>query len=168
MTKSETCCFSGHRPQKLPWGSRNNDPRCEKMREWIRAQIKDFYGDGYRNFISGMAIGCDMVFAEEVLSLKEDLPGINLFAAVPCEDQPIRWTIAQKAHYLELLSACDGVKTFQKSYTPSCMQARNEYMVEQSSALIACYNGRPGGTMTTIVLAKRAGLETKILDLSEL
>lgn len=168
MTKRETCCFSGHRPQKLPWGSRNNDPRCKKMREWIRSQIEDCYNNGYRCFISGMAIGCDMVFAEEVLSLKETLPGIKLFAAVPCEDQPIRWTVAQKAHYLELLSLCDGVKTFQKSYTPGCMQARNEYMIEQSSALIACYNGRPGGTMTTIVLAQRAGLEMKILDLSEL
>ena len=28
MDKASTCCFTGHRPDKLPWGSRESDPRC--------------------------------------------------------------------------------------------------------------------------------------------
>ncbi len=28
MTPETTCCFSGHRPPRLPWGSNEADPRC--------------------------------------------------------------------------------------------------------------------------------------------
>ena len=153
---------------KLPWGMREDDPRCLEMRSWIREQIEFFYQKGYTDFICGMAIGCDMYFAEEVLSLRPEHPDIKLHAAIPCADQSSRWNRAQKQKYEELLSQCDGKNTFVENYTPDCMQFRNEYMVNESSALIACYNGRPGGTMATIAMAAREGLEMKILDISEI
>lgn len=28
-----TCCFTGHRSQKLPWGFNEQDERCLQMRE---------------------------------------------------------------------------------------------------------------------------------------
>ena len=28
VDRATTCCFTGHRPDKLPWGSRETDPRC--------------------------------------------------------------------------------------------------------------------------------------------
>lgn len=168
MIKETTCCFSGHRPMKLPWGMRESDERCLRMQQWIREQILHFYDLGYRDFLCGMAIGCDTFFARAVLELKSEPPGIRLHAAVPCADQPNGWNRKQKEEYERLLAACDSVKTLQMNYSPGCMQKRNEYMIDVSSALIACYNGRPGGTMTTIVLAERAGLDTKILDISEL
>ena len=39
------------------------------------------------------------------------------------------------------------------------MIRRNRYMVDRSSLLLACYNGTPGGTMSTILYAERQGLE---------
>ena len=48
------------------------------------------------------------------------------------------------------------------------MLRRNEYMVDCSSTLIACFDGRPGGTMNTIVYAKREGRAVRMLDVSEL
>ena len=29
--RENTCCFTGHREYKLPWGSDENDPRCRKL-----------------------------------------------------------------------------------------------------------------------------------------
>ena len=28
-----TCCFTGHRPEKLPWGSDESDPRCTALKK---------------------------------------------------------------------------------------------------------------------------------------
>jgi hypothetical protein len=44
------------------------------------------------------------------------------------------------------------------------MQRRNEYMVDNSSLLLACFAGVPSGTMNTILYAQRQGVETIILD----
>ena len=38
------------------------------------------------------------------------------------------------------------------------MMRRNRYMVDHSAALLACFNGRPGGTMNSILYAQRQGL----------
>ena len=58
-TRETTCCFSGHRPMKLPWGMRESDPRCAMTKAWIARQLQELYDEGYRHFICGMAIGCD-------------------------------------------------------------------------------------------------------------
>ncbi|MBQ6366019.1 MAG: DUF1273 family protein [Oscillospiraceae bacterium] len=169
MTDRETtCCFSGHRPMKLPWGMRESDERCIRAKEWIAGQLNTLYTLGYRHFLCGMAIGCDMYFADAVLALKAQHPDVTLEAAIPCADQANRWNSKQKAKYASLLEQCDAIKTCQEAYTPDCMQRRNRYMVERSSALIACFNGRPGGTMSTILIAQREGLTVHLLDVNEL
>ena len=38
MDPSVSCCFTGHRPGKLPWGADENDPRCHDLKQEIAAQ----------------------------------------------------------------------------------------------------------------------------------
>jgi hypothetical protein len=45
------------------------------------------------------------------------------------------------------------------------MMMRNQYMIDRSSLLLACFNGRSSGTMSTILYAERKGIRTIILDL---
>ena len=66
---------------------------------------------------------------------------------------------ALQARYRRLLSACDYRTLVSKSYTPDCMKRRNRYMVDAASVLIAAYDGRPGGTMSTLLYAMRRGIE---------
>ena len=58
--RETSCCFTGHRPQHLPWGTNEDDPRCAALKEELRQRLAGIYESGYRHFISGMAIGCDM------------------------------------------------------------------------------------------------------------
>ena len=58
--REHCCCFTGHRPQKLPWGMNENDPRCVKLKAELDARLDAIYELGYRHFVCGMAIGCDM------------------------------------------------------------------------------------------------------------
>ena len=163
--RETTCCFSGHRPTRLPWGSNESDPRCAELKSRIGEKLEDFYARGYRHFFCGMALGCDMYFADEVLKLREKHSDVTLEAAVPCDDQASRWNRAQQLRYADLISQCDRVSHVSHSYTPDCMMKRNEYMIDRSSLLLACFAGSPGGTMKTILYAQRSGIETEILEI---
>lgn len=165
MDKTKTCCFSGHRPNKLPWGGNENDARCLALKAELAARLDGLYEAGYSTFICGMAIGCDMYFAEAVLELRKKHPEVRLEAAVPCGTQPDRWARPLRQRYNELLNASNKVTLLSVNYTPDCMMRRNKYMVDSSSLLLCCYNGRPGGTMSTILYAERSGLDVIIIDI---
>ena len=40
MEQTETCCFTGHRPDKLPWGIRENDPRCADLKARLAVTLE--------------------------------------------------------------------------------------------------------------------------------
>ena len=162
--REQTCCFSGHRPAKLPWGGNEADERCLALKGELAAHLEALYAEGYRHFICGMALGCDMYFAEAVTALREVHEDVTLEAAVPCGTQPDRWNRAQRERYNALLNACSKVTVLQIGYSPECMMRRNQYMVDHSSMLLCCYNGRPGGTMRTILYAERTGVGVEIID----
>ena len=49
----------------------------------LRRTVGELYARGFRNFLSGMAVGFDLAAAEAVLELRERAPGVRLVAAVP-------------------------------------------------------------------------------------
>ena len=154
-----SCCFTGHRPSKLPWGYREEDLRCLDLKMDIVQALVSLYQRGYRRFLCGMAEGCDLYFAESVLMLRQVHEDVSLEAAIPFRGQAEHWTAAQRERYYRILDSCDEVRLLQEKYSPGCMMARNRYMVDHSSLLLACYNGEAGGTRSTILYARERGLE---------
>lgn len=152
-TRDETCCFTGHRPEKLPWGRVETDPRCKLLKARLKDAVEAAYAEGKRHFICGMARGCDFYFAETVLSLRDRMPGVTLEAAIPCAVQSASWSVTQKERWFGLVEACDKKTILQESYTPDCMNRRNRYMVDRSSLVIAVYDGSDGGTRRTLEYA---------------
>ncbi|MBR4953927.1 MAG: DUF1273 family protein [Oscillospiraceae bacterium] len=159
MEKSTTCAFTGHRENKLAWGANELDPRCIELKEAIHDAVYAVYRSGVTHFICGMATGCDLYFCEIVMQLREEHPEVTLEAAIPWEGQTERWTAEQKKRYNRLVSECDYQTVLQRDYTEGCALRRNRYMVDSSRVLIAAYNGRQGGTMSTILYAMRNGVE---------
>ena len=163
--RQESCCFTGHRPAKLPWGYNERDPRCVRLKERIADAVLLAYQEGYRHFLCGMAQGADLYFCQAVLHLKAQHPGVTLEAAIPYEGQADHWPPADRLRRQRLLNQCDLETVVQHHYTKGCMLRRNRYMVDRSSLLIAVYDGTPkGGTMNTLAYALRQGVETIILD----
>ncbi len=148
-----SCCFTGHRPGKLPWRYDESDPRCHSLKRRIADAVEAAYQEGHRHFLCGMALGCDMYFCECVLALKAIHADITVEAAIPCPSQADGWSLAQRARYRRLVEACDFETLVSASYTPYCMQRRDRYMVDHASLLIAAFGGTPGGTRYTIEYA---------------
>ena len=66
----KTLCVTGHRPAKLPWKYKKEGPEYDEYCESLGCYIDDCIRHGYTHFISGMALGVDMDFAETVLDFK--------------------------------------------------------------------------------------------------
>jgi len=167
MERASTCTFTGHRENKLPWHTDETDPRCLRLKQSIYDAVEAVYRSGVRHFICGMATGCDMFFAEAVLALRAERPDVTLEAAIPCEGQSNRWTAEQRRRYDRLVAECDFFTVIQRDYSPDCMLRRNRYMIDASAVLIAAYNGKPGGTQSTLLYALRQGLQIIELPLEE-
>lgn len=166
MERATTCCFTGHRPDKLPWGTDEGDPRCLDLKRRLGEALERAYEAGCRHFICGMARGADLYFAQAVLALRDCHPGVTLEGARPCESQADGWPEADRSRYQAILDQCDYETLVQHRYDRGCMMRRNRYMVDHSARIIAVYNGVPrGGTAQTLLYAMRRGLETHILPL---
>lgn len=161
--RAVTCCFTGHRPSKLPWRNNENDPRCLELKRKLFDIVDALYAAGIRKFICGMAPGCDMYFCEAVMELRKEYDNIIIEAAIPCETQSQNWDESLRARYFDLIHRCDTETLLQRQYTKDCMIKRNIYMVDNSSVLVAVFDGTLGGTMQTINYARKKGLE--ILEL---
>lgn len=167
MRKEQTCCFTGHRPAKLPWGENEADSRCIALKERLAEIVAAAYEKGMRHFICGMAMGADTYFCEAAIRLRERYPDITIEAALPCEEQAAHWKEADRRRYFSLIEQCDYETMVQRLYDRQCMQRRDRYMVDRSAMVIAVYGGILGGTMYTLSYAMKKGLETVLLDINE-
>ncbi|MDO4567263.1 MAG: SLOG family protein, partial [Oscillospiraceae bacterium] len=113
--------------------------------------------EGFKVFISGMAMGFDIYCAEAVLALREQY-GVKLHCAVPFEGQERDYTDAYKARYRRIIEDADKVVTLEKDYSPACYRKRNEFMVDSSSRLICFCRGSAGGTFNTVKYAQRQNI----------
>lgn len=163
--RNHTICFSGHRAQKLPWGFNENAPRCVIMKKQLKEVIKQAILDGYYGFITGMALGFDIICAEIVLELKKKYKHIILIGALPCKNQDCKWPIMEQKRYRSLLKKLDITRCIYDTYIGrECMLERNRYMINNSSMLIALFNGQNGGTKSTIEYAKTQGLKVVVIE----
>ena len=161
------CCFTGHRPNKLPWGYKEEGIRFFLFWRKLKKTILNAINDGYDYFISGMAIGIDMLCAEIVLELKKRHPNIKLECAIPCLNQTAKWNDESKIRYDNILKQADKITYVSDcNYYNGCMAKRNKYMIDNSDMLIAVFNGSAGGTKQTIEMAKNSSLIIDIIKIN--
>ena len=67
--------------------------------------ILEAYKHGISNFISGFAIGIDLMAAQIVQSLKSSCPGMTLTAAIPFRGQADRFSANDKIVYENLIAS---------------------------------------------------------------
>lgn len=159
----QTCCFTGHRPQSLPWKFNEHDLRCQLLKHRLKVEIRHMITQrDVRHFISGMALGVDTWAAEIVLELKQEYP-ITLECAIPCETQAARWTEDDRERYFSIVEHCDKETMLQTRYTADCMQKRNRYMIDRSDYVIAVWNGKPSGTGSTVTYARERSKEIVVI-----
>lgn len=154
--RSETCCFSGYRIEKMPFRADDTD-RIHALEVSIDHAVREAALLGYTRFISGMSTGFDLWAAASVLRLREALH-IQLLCAVPFDRQADAYPPEWKQRFNHCLLAADKVYALSPRFYAGCYAARNRFMVDASSLLICYFDGQPGGTAQTVHMAQKAGL----------
>lgn len=148
---SKSCCFTGHRPDKLP----KSKIELEKLSQKIKEIVLELIEEGYTKFYTGMAQGTDITCGTIIVELKEKNPNIKLFAVIPHASHGDYLKNELKKNYDYVLANSNNIEVISAEYTPSCMHERNKFMVNNSECVIAVFNGDKSGTKNTVDFALR-------------
>ncbi|MCL2671382.1 MAG: DUF1273 domain-containing protein [Clostridiales bacterium] len=158
MIFKKYCCFTGHR--ELPPAS---SAAFRQLQADLHKAVTDAVAEGYNVFISGGALGFDLLAAEEVLRQKIIRPELSLRLMIPYAGQSARYAARDKARYEALLLQADETHCLSEIYTRDCMFRRNERMVLHAERCIAYLRKGRGGTFMTVNMAQRKGIEVVLL-----
>ena len=157
------CAFTGHRPEKLPWGSDESDPRCCALKLMLARVVEQAADNGVQVFCCGMARGCDLYFAEAVSALRKTRPELRLEAWLPCPGQADRWRSQDRIRWEKLLDGCDRVHIVERYYSQGCMLRRDKAMVDSADMVISVWDGSHSGTGWTVAYARQQGKRVEAL-----
>lgn len=136
-------CGTGHRPDKLGGYTQEVHDRLVLVARDALKELKP------SRVISGMALGWDQALMEAAQRL-----AYPTVAAIPFKGQEKAWPMDSQRKFHDLLEdAMDVVFVCEDSYAPWKMQKRNQWMVDQSHAVLALWNGSEGGTANCVKYA---------------
>lgn len=151
--EKKSCCFTGHRIIRT-------QDRVD-ITERLYSAVYELYEKGITHFISGGALGFDMLAAETVIKMREtNFSDITLELMLPCRNQADKWYDSEKNRYSQILAAADKITYISEEYNPMCMALRNRKMVDAAVHCIAYVYKSFGGTAYTVKYAneKEIGL----------
>lgn len=159
------CCFTGHRPDKL-YGYNLYKRQYYQLSSILQKLCENLIEKcGVDGFISGGALGFDTLAFKEVDKLKNKYEIENIIA-IPFLNQDCKWLESSKIEYHKCKTKADKIFYVDEiegykikgenigNYNPAKMQLRNQFMVDNSDYVIACWDGvLSGGTWNCIKYA---------------
>jgi uncharacterized phage-like protein YoqJ len=143
--------ITGHRPSVLGCGYDIPNPTYDRICQQIKGEFIELKPE---KIISGMALGVD----QWAVSIAMEL-GIPFIAAVPFKGQDSRWPVKSKKIYEDMLGSADRIVIIGELTSNNfaeLMFLRNRWIVDNSSELLAVWNGdRKGGTFSAINYAEK-------------
>lgn len=168
--KLTTCCFTGHRSRDLPFGGDMRKQGMKCLASSLHMLIVEAVNDGYKTFISGMSDGIDLICAHIVMEISKSgqYGRLKLVCALPYLQQYAEIvTVADKYKYSLIINQCDEKVVISQKNDKDRYKKRNRFMVENSSRIIGVLKEKQfgSGTLQTVNMAKRSGLELRIISL---
>lgn len=158
------CTITGHRPQRFKFKYNEHYKLCVKIKKALTEEIINFYNQGVRTFWIGGSIGVDTWAGEIIAELKkqETYEDMRLCVALPFPDFKEHYDPRQQTRLRDILRACDKQVITSDVESESSYRIRNEYMVNQSTCLLAVYDNdrsiRSGTGMTVNYAQKKKQL----------
>ena len=152
-----TMTVTGHRPTKLGGYS---DSAQEKVYSFARIMVSTYKTQVHSmfslnlNINLGMALGWDMAVAIACLEL-----GVPYTAYIPFDGQERYWDRKYRDEYRDILKGAKKVINTDpgKFSIAKKMQIRNQRMVDDSTMVLALWDGSPSGTKNCIDYATNLG-----------
>ncbi len=147
----DTCCFIGHRD--INPGDEN------KINARLRYLVDPLLQKNVKYYGVGGAIGFDMLAAEYILHLRDDVKKkIKLISVLPCPDYYTRWSEELIEKQKAIIRRSDKVVYASGHFSDDVYRIRNEHLLAFSGYCIAYCHRTSGGTANTVRKAMEEGL----------
>jgi uncharacterized phage-like protein YoqJ len=138
-------CGTGHRPDKLGGYGEDVFQRLVKTAEDWLIETRPCY------VITGGALGWDQALAQACINTT-----IRFAVYVPFVEFDCKWPQHSRDKLKAIIHKADDVKVIcEAGYAGWKMQKRNEAMVDDSSLVLALWNGSSGGTANCLKYAEK-------------
>lgn len=161
-----SAAITGHRSQKLAFGFDLNHPEAIWLREVLRKEYLNLINHGFRFFLTGGALGVDLMAAEVILELKQQYPDAKIghLLCAPCHRYTKNWPDVERERLNKIAKKSVVYFISETEYYNGCMQKRNRYMVDTSGVLLAVFDGQVGGTKGTVEYAKKQNKKVIVIN----
>lgn len=143
---SQSVCFAGPRPAKLPGGGENARVMAQ-IEKQLAESIRYFYAQGKRVFLNGCTAGFDVMAGETVLRLKGDCPEIVCVTVAPFGESYFAgscWQGGWRERGLLLYFRSDAAFHLSKSFHRQAFRERDRFLADHACAVV-CYCEQAGG-----------------------
>lgn len=164
INPEKTVAFTGYRTEKIL----QSNPRADIFQTIDRRldrTIAELIAEGYDTFLSGMAVGFDMMAAKAVLRAKVANPHIKLVAVIPFSGQELRYNAQDRQLYADIFHQADDIKLMANGFGYQFYLMRNDFLVDNSSVVVCFYDGLRGGTQYTFTRARNEN--RRIINLTD-
>lgn len=153
-----TIALTGHRPTKLA-GYDMGHPFYAELGHWLLGVIEGALLHYPRlELRSGMALGADTVWAQQIVVARQRHPDrVRFVADVPVMTQADRWPEPSRRLWRQLVDTADEVVVYAQRYHVSCLHRRNEGMIAAADLVLAVWDGSSGGTGNGVASARKMG-----------
>lgn len=143
INKAKTVAVSGHR-----FLGKDFD------KQLLKQVFIYLINNGYDTFLIGMAVGFDSECFRVLEQLRKEYD-IKIIACIPCLNQHKNFSYILKKEYERMVDSADEKIILQENYDKYCMLKRNNFMVDNASALVTYIRKDTGGTVYTVNYAKK-------------
>ena len=159
MMDMKTCAFTGHRPEKMPWGKDENGPLGIEFKFRLREALEYLIGQGYTDFLSGGARGFDMLAAEYMLNLRDrDRNRIRIISVLPFPGYTAAWAEEDRRRQEEIMRRSDKIVWVSPENRRGVYLERDRKLVDGSAYCICYCHRTTGGTAYTVRYARKQGI----------
>lgn len=159
----KSVAFTGHRPANFNHKYDLKDPIYDPIKEELNRNIEALINDGHDTFITGGALGVDMLAFFCVHKLKAKYPHIKNKLAIPFKGYYKQWKDDGVKYIKTMIKMMDefvnvseqGARYNSGGNVVEQLQLRNEYMIDNCDAVIAVWDGSKSGTHNCIKYAKK-------------
>jgi uncharacterized phage-like protein YoqJ len=168
--------FSGHRLDKLESILDGYNVTMatklkfiEDIKSVLYVKVNSYIDGGFRRFYIGMSDGIDLWAGQILLELKScQYPDIEIVAVQPYRNHGRKFSLEDRLLYNELLNNASSVVCLSDKSSKWCYLYRDEYMVKNSTNLLAFASDLNSGTGYTIKYAKSLNRFVELVDLTKL
>lgn len=140
MSRKICCALIGHSPICFRFGWDEEDEDCFRLKLVLLHQIQKLIRSGVTQFMTACDPGVGLWCSEIVNALRDGNDELQLYCALPHEEQSTRWAPYLRERYFEMLEKCTYVTTVSMHKTQTSQLDAYRYIINKSDIVLAVYD----------------------------